>query len=701
MKDKMMDDDIENVGIMQGFMDSMADEGDDEGDEGEEMMMERRPDSPEILMNNLRGDMRSLEARRDELADLVGYKAATETPEAVLAMLQPVLAQQGGGGIGALPQSGPMAQGPQPPMMGAAPGAAPGGAPGGPPPGMPPMPPDAGAGAPPPPGDGGIAALMAGMGGGAPGGAPGGMPPADMPPVAMARGGYVQHFQTGSDESGVTPAGNQSASDEPLLAYPADLVETARANTAQLINQRPAPVPSLENAMKTRLPEYQRLLAPDRRASEAQMLLELGQRAFGFAANTDEGGRPLRGSFLARAAGAVKTLPAMMGKRIEEMDRIDRQIKTLALQQGEKDVDQVVGQNTELLKRKTDLFKEVLRSQARLEAEKLKGMGASIFGKGDWEWNVVNQANLLDRYAKGETTDVENNLVSSAITKLGMPRIETRIHPVTKVPYTVEIPGTKPDFVERAEAARRALSLPTAAVPVMSGPGGGTVRLSPQGSIVAPGAGGAQGAGAPAAPAGGAVPGPGGAPAAVAPGAAGQGPRPTGAQSPGAFTLWGSRFNIAGPVAAAVAAGSSVPGLGDPAPAVTLARKNAELLAERLKEAMLKSVAGSVWEQKNIDKVASLKPSATTDPDVYGTRLIALGNSLREGIESYRKMGADDSPLSPEDKARAREKTMEYQKFLGQLGLPPAAYSQDELNRLFQRGYKEVLWHGVRPIRRD
>ena len=182
MKDKMMDDDIENVGIMQGFMDSMADEGDDEGDDDEEKMMERRPDSPEILMNNLRGDMRSLEARRDELADLVGYKAATETPEAVLAMLQPVLAQQGGGGIGALPQSGPMAQGPQPPMMGAAPGAAPGGAPGGPPPGMPPMPPDAGAGAPPPPGDGGIAALMAGMGGGAPGGAPGGMPPADMPP---------------------------------------------------------------------------------------------------------------------------------------------------------------------------------------------------------------------------------------------------------------------------------------------------------------------------------------------------------------------------------------------------------------------------------------------------------------------------------------------------------------------------------------
>ena len=64
--------DVENVGIMQGFMDRMMDD-EDEGDDEDEAMPERRPDSPEILMNNLRGDMRSIDARRDELADLVGY----------------------------------------------------------------------------------------------------------------------------------------------------------------------------------------------------------------------------------------------------------------------------------------------------------------------------------------------------------------------------------------------------------------------------------------------------------------------------------------------------------------------------------------------------------------------------------------------------------------------------------------------------
>jgi len=68
---KPMDDDIENVGIMQGFMDSMGDDGEAESENEDEGMsmpeMERSPRSPEILMNNLRGDMRSVDARRDEL----------------------------------------------------------------------------------------------------------------------------------------------------------------------------------------------------------------------------------------------------------------------------------------------------------------------------------------------------------------------------------------------------------------------------------------------------------------------------------------------------------------------------------------------------------------------------------------------------------------------------------------------------------
>lgn len=384
MNKKMMreDEDVENMGIMQGFMDSMIedeDEGDEDEDEGGEsaaMMMERRPNSPEILMNNLRGDMRSIDARRDELADLVGYQAATETPEQVLAMLQPILAQQGGGGIGALPQSQPMAQGPQPPMIG--------GAPGMPPPGMPPMPP--GAGMPPPPGQGGIAEIMAGLGGGAPGMPPpppgAGMPPmppgggAPMPPpMGMARGGYVQNFQAGTDESGVTPA------DEPVLPeaetnltqYPADLVAAARKASIGLLNTGPTAAPTLSSAMLARLPEYNKLLGPDKEASQAQLLFDLGQRAFGFAANRDDAGRQLTGSFISRLAGATQTLPAAMGKRIDEIAKIDRQLKVLALQQGEKDIDQVTAQNSDLQKRKNELMNQVLTAQGKVDAADVAG----------------------------------------------------------------------------------------------------------------------------------------------------------------------------------------------------------------------------------------------------------------------------------------------------------------------------------------
>ena len=107
--------DIDNIGIMQGFMDQgssgdMEETPDDlqpsQNDEDMEAshMADRRPGSPEILMNNLRGDMRSVDARYKELADLFGPAVARDTPEEVLALLQPVLAGAKGG-IGALPEA--------------------------------------------------------------------------------------------------------------------------------------------------------------------------------------------------------------------------------------------------------------------------------------------------------------------------------------------------------------------------------------------------------------------------------------------------------------------------------------------------------------------------------------------------------------------------------------------------------------------
>ena len=131
-----------NSGIMAGFEDDMQ----MEGEENEMLPMARTPQNPEILMNNLRGDMRSVDARYQELADMVGEQAAQDTPPQVLALLQEHMAmmQQPQGGIGGLPQGQQMAPPGMPP-----PGGPQGMPPGMPPQGMPPAMPPGMEGAPP------------------------------------------------------------------------------------------------------------------------------------------------------------------------------------------------------------------------------------------------------------------------------------------------------------------------------------------------------------------------------------------------------------------------------------------------------------------------------------------------------------------------------------------------------------------------
>ena len=657
-KTMAMDDDIENVGIMQGFMDSMADEdeGDDEGDPEEKL--ERRPDTPEILMNNLRGDMRSVEARRDELADMVGYQAATETPESVLAMLQPVLARQGG--IGALPQSGPMAQGPQAPMMGGAPGMPPPGMPpvpagmGVPPPDMPPMPP--GAGMPPPPQQGGIAELLAGMGG-----AQGGMPAPDQPPVAMARGGLVQNFQAGSDEEGVTPAA-QGPSEE-MMMFPPEMVAAARRSSMDLFNRAPTTAPSLEEATMSRLPMLTKLLGPDKNAAEAQLLFDLGQRAFGFAANTDEAGRPLKGSFMSRLAGATRTLPAAMGKQLEQITQIDRQIKALALQQGEKDIDKIEAQNAALENRKGSLLNEVLRAQAKIEAKKLGGTKpTSMFGNSLDGRMLDAFATIGPKIENGTATEQERIIYNLSAQHYTRPTPVPIIDPVTK-----QISG----YTEM----RRPMPVLGGTTPTGQGGAGPMVG---------------QGGPMPMSPSVPPLPGATNAPAA--------------AQEPARepeISLFRDRFKISGPVAAGADVISGIPGLGGPFAEVTIARSQGEQTAERIIDALLKSTQGSVREQERLAPVIGIRPSAAKDPDNYASKLIGLGSTLRDIIKENEEQGLITSGLTPEAKGAARKKAAELRAIYDRLGLPPVVYSKEEAQRLRLKPGSLVLFNGTQLVEVD
>jgi hypothetical protein len=96
-------------GIMSGFEDDG--EGNDIDDIRDDYA-DRTPDNLEIIANNIRGDIRSLDERYMELAMMVG-EAAFETPEEVLALMQgqmPPAAQEQPAGIAGLappPQAQP------------------------------------------------------------------------------------------------------------------------------------------------------------------------------------------------------------------------------------------------------------------------------------------------------------------------------------------------------------------------------------------------------------------------------------------------------------------------------------------------------------------------------------------------------------------------------------------------------------------
>jgi hypothetical protein len=372
---------VDNVGIMQGFLEMMnedddLEEGDDDLDAG--IMLGRTPDSPEILMNNLRGDMRSIDARRDELADLVGYAAAAETPESVLAMLQPVLAQQG---IGAMMPPGPMPPGPS--------GISPVGAPNIPNvpnvPNVPNMPSEMMAPMQPMPA-GGIGDM-----------APGAMPPGP-PPLQMARGGVVQRFSEGNlvqkanfDSGG----GDDADASEGQAALTADSSAPMDIDTLmKLYNASARTMPSLKDVYTEKQKTYSDVLGGNRGdLSKLGLLTSLAERGFAYAANVDPiTGKPMSGSQLSRLAGAARGLPTEMMKTAAAQKAEDKGIKLAALNAAEATL--------------------TARQKAEYDIAKEKAKKAGNYGLGSgWQADRISYLNkFLPDYKEGKLTEEHKNL---------------------------------------------------------------------------------------------------------------------------------------------------------------------------------------------------------------------------------------------------------------------------------------------------
>ena len=291
---QMVDEDqVENVGIMSGFMDDLEGlleelsaeemEGMKEGDEADmARTMERSPDSPEILMNNLRGDMRSIDARREELSDLVGFREAEETPEGVLALLQPILGQQ------AEPMMPPQGM---PAMM--------------PPQGMPPQ------------------------------GMPPMMPPQGMPPQQLAAGGPVGYADGGST----------------LSQEQADAQARADAQILQGLMGREAQAAAEARAAQT--PEYQQAMIDAQAQTEAQAMAGLLGREAQAAAEARAAQTPEYQQAMIDAQAqadaqyrAARGIPAQGIPEQMPISPDDAAIRDLLLQQGQQVAPPVAGPAT-------------------------------------------------------------------------------------------------------------------------------------------------------------------------------------------------------------------------------------------------------------------------------------------------------------------------------------------------------------------
>ena len=181
------------------------------------------------------------------------------------------------------------------------------------------------------------------------------------------------------------------------------------------------------------MPTYREILGGgDRRTMQGQALLDIAQAGLNLASGTNAQGQRLKGSFASQLAGAASGLPEKLAARAGQFQQEERAIKLAALKSAESNVE----------------------SQRKLFSQIVKSAGQSPFGKGDWDFAVLNRPGLLQRWTDGKTSVEEDNLIDSAITKMQSPRTEFKTDPVTKQVYQIQVPGTLPPFVAVAVNAR-------------------------------------------------------------------------------------------------------------------------------------------------------------------------------------------------------------------------------------------------------
>lgn len=628
--------DPDEVGIMSILMGEDDDMGEDEDESDMAKLMDRRPDSPEILMNNLRGDVRSIDARFEELADRVGYDAAQQTPPEVLALLQPVLAAEQQG-IAALPAM--------------APGAAPAAIPTPPPP----MAAPAGPGLPPgaaPPEAAGIGSL----------------------PMGMARGGpVVQRFRNGSSERAVESIDTEPSEDDATgdtgtsaadvgissrLLNPAQREAAKNALLAALAPTKPS-----TRTMETRIADatklYQGLLGQDKSLTQAQMLFDIAGAGLALAGNVDpRTGQPMRGSLASRIAGAASQLPAQIGARASEAEKMTQQIKLLGLQAAEKEreSERAADLKREALKAQIgrDIFRgETAEAIANIKAnapKKSTGLTPALMNE------LMTNKPLVDLYATGVQTP-EVLQLDFAIKNYTQPKIEQYIDPQTDRPVTRTVRNELPDYLRQAIDARSKVlgSRPTAQAPAGTTTPGAAAPATP-------------GAAAPAAQ------------ASTAPAATEISTPAIGQAVP--TSLYRLAATGTGPlnvIRSGVARVPLVGGMVDPKYAQSVNEITGSV--EQIVKALQETTRMANAEREDIKKNLDVLPGLIDRPEAFQVRLISVDNILA-GIEQGALRKSKEENIGAPRRQEAEQKISEVRRIRQMIGLPIRAHSIEQVQSL-------------------
>ena len=616
---------------------------------------------------------------------MVGYDAAQQTPPEVLALLQPVLAAEQQG-IAALPAMAPGAA--PPPMAG----------PAGPPPPPPPMAGPAGPGMPPgaaPPEAAGIGSL----------------------PMGMAKGGpVVQNFQVGSDPDGV-----EAKTSEPsgftlkqLKAFLGEKgYEEARKQNQALYT--PITVPTLEGATAARIPQYERLLGQDKSLTQAQMLFDVAGAGLALAGNVDpRTGQPMRGSLAARIAGAASQLPAQIGARAAEAEKMAQQIKLLGMQAAEKEIERKSTQEIARQKEIGALFRKALETEGAIERQKTKPR--DLTARAPW-----NQMNALlgqwvygDEHQRGDLTPEETVMLQGAVSEATKTKTTQYIDEYGKPQFRVERGSLPYDYVRGyvrrfgQEAFDKMYnSIPEADRPVISRFAVPSVVAQEQRRVEQ---------GLPPEPTSGRVAAPqAGAPTlqAGAPAAAPQPGMPSGARTttptgtkvpniqattydPNKQGLWQRAEIITGPIdVLSMWAARNIPieSIGQTYRASEQAKKDAEreltnlvtLLATNANNDGSRYVSKD--ERVSLEKRIDVLPRALSSKTSYETALISLHDELQDQLKKQQYILGNQETFKAANIMLAREKANAINSVLGDLNLPPMVFKNADRENIPQGTY--------------